>query len=96
MGSVLASGLVRVDATVDEVAAMLVQAGYPKDAERLLLAQVKRDRKNARRLAGQGAPLAAPAATGSQSVVADNPSLVFKDCTIEGPSQRGFLVTLYA
>lgn len=42
-------GVTRIQGTVDEVAAMLVQAGYPKDAERLLAAQAKRDRKAAKR-----------------------------------------------
>lgn len=43
-------GVTRITATVDEVAAMLVNAGFPKDAERLLLAQAKRDRKKAKRM----------------------------------------------
>lgn len=42
-------GVTRISATVDEVAAMLVQAGFPKDADRLLAAQAKRDRKAATR-----------------------------------------------
>ena len=40
-----ARGLVRIPATPEEVAEMLVQAGYPLDAKRVLKAQAKRDRK---------------------------------------------------
>lgn len=43
-------GLVRVQGTVEEVADMLVRAGYPKDAERLLAAQARRQRRALRRL----------------------------------------------
>lgn len=42
-------GLVRIHGTVEQVAEMLTNAGYPKDAERLLAAQAKRDRKAAKR-----------------------------------------------
>lgn len=38
-------GLVRIHGTVEQVAEMLTNAGYPKDAERLLAAQAKRERK---------------------------------------------------
>lgn len=43
-------GVTRIAATVDEVAAMLVQAGFPKDADRLLLAEAKRQRKRDKRV----------------------------------------------
>lgn len=53
-------GVIRIQGTVEQVANMLVQAGFPKDAERLLLAQAKRDRKKAKRVAHtteEGAPV---------------------------------------
>jgi hypothetical protein len=46
----IGEGLVRVRGTVEQVAEMLVRAGYPKDAERLLAAQAKRQRRALKRL----------------------------------------------